>query len=356
VRTRRSLAVSLFVAVALLWLVAVTGTAAAADTGSAAPIPAVSIAGSGLTVHIAGANERHATGHIVLTNNGASAVTVTASAYFDGGPAEVTLGQPDVTSTSIPPQQSALIEVDFSLPKLSDIAGQLAISAQGGTTAVTPITISRSPTPDELWIVVAAAAGVAILVLVVGILLALVGGAGLSTQVGSGPSWSFSSSGAQNIAALGALLTTTLAASGFLSTVLPGVSTGDFVALSLLAAGAVAVAPLMMFNRPTAWRFALAAAFTMFGAAIEVGVFAQMVLYSIGNGPQRWFILAVLAGSGLVLLAYAEETIRNVVTKKPPSASTHIPPKNRHDVATAAAAAPTQPVHADKPNLLVNLL
>jgi hypothetical protein len=353
VRRRRTLAAGLFLAVAILWLIAFTGTAAAAGNGSTAattpPTPAVSIAGSGLTVHIAGADNRQATGHIVLTNNGASAVTISVTAYFDGGAAKVTLGQNDAT---IPAQQGALVEVDFTLPKLSDVSGQLVVAAQGGTTAVTPITISRSPTSDELWIVITVAAGIAVLVLALGLLLA---SAGLNKAVGSGPSWSFSSSGAQNLTALGAVLTTALAASGFLTTVLPGVNVGDFVALSLLAGGAVALAPLTMFNQPTAWRFALAAAITMFGAAVELGVFAQMVLYSIGDGPQRWFVLIFVVVSGLVLLVYAEETIRNVVRDHPPTASTHTPPKSRRDTA-AAPGALAAPVSADKPHLLVNLL
>jgi len=313
---RRSVALVLSLAFAAVVLAALPAGAAVAATDT----PAVAIAGTGVTLHLEGGTEKHATGSVTVSNDSASPVTVTVTGWFPNGDTVSSSG-----NQTVPAHSTQALSFAFDLPKVSDTNGQLAVSATDGATAFTPLTVSRTPTVDEVWIVIGIGGVLGFLALLVGLMC---GGGQLVKKVGAGAQWSFTSSWAQNITSLAAVLTTVLAASGFLSSVLQGIDTADFVGLNLLAAGAVAVAPLVMYNEPKGWRFVIAAAMTTFGAGVVLSTLGVMTLYSVGDNSQRNFVIGLLALAGLVLCAYVEETMRSTLSGTPQPA-THTPRKSR---------------------------
>ena len=306
-----SRAIRVVVLVVGLFLVLPAVAAAAADP------PAVSIAGSGVTVHVSGIHNRHVTGSVVVANDNDTPATLTVQAVFnDGTPVPIPAGKP------VGAHSASVIKLDFTIPTASDVGGQLAVTVSNGATAFTPLTVTRSPSPDEIWLVIGIALGL-------GFIAPLAGSTddkqSFSAVLGTNAKWSFSGSWAQNVTSVTAILTTILSASGFLSSTLPGVDLADFIGLSLLSAGAVTIAPLIIVNKLTGMRFMLAAWVTSYAVFQSLATIWLMVQFSIGDGPQRTFVMKLVVLVALVLFAYIATTTRSTLAQRPkPSPGHHV--------------------------------
>ena len=344
------LAALLLASLWLLWLLC-PAAPAAAD-----PAPRVIIAGD-VTGYVSGAAQRLVTGRVLLVDDLAVPATLRLTAVFPDGDAAVTAD--GRRTVSLAAHTSRSVAVAFVLPSVTDVSGRLAADVVGDRVAVAAISVVRSPTGADLWLAVGAAAAAAALLVAAAVLfLRRPDSVGFGGIVGAGSQWSFTSSWAQNVTALGAVLTTLFAASGFLATELPGVSTGGFVGLSLVSFGAVATAPLVLYNQPRAWRFVIAAGITVFGAAVELATLLLIVMYSAADTLQRDFLLALLAVAGLALAVYTEETMRSVLSRDTwPLPANHTPLRGRPPGADVHAGRPPAATGVEaKARHLVNLL
>jgi len=162
----------------------------------------------------------------------------------------------------------------------------------------------------------------------------------LGSEIDPVQTWTFSGSWASNITALGAILGTVLAATGFLTDVIPGISTGMFVAMSLLFGFLVLVAPVIftaMYNRagkPSYVGLLTAATFTLWAAIGELASAAQLTARAgLSSSLQLvpWIVVILLI---VVLGAYTRTSIVQVLHRKSKAAS-----KARATAAAKAKAA-----------------
>lgn len=127
---------------------------------------------------------------------------------------------------------------------------------------------------------------------------------------------------ASSLTALGAALGTVLAATGFLTDVVAGLSTGMFAAMSLLFGFLVLLGPVLytaFHNRdgePTYVRLLIAAGLTVWAAIGELITAAQLVSRAgLGQGAQvvPWIVATVAT---LLLGAYTRTSIAQVLRRK----------------------------------------
>ncbi len=138
----------------------------------------------------------------------------------------------------------------------------------------------------------------------------------LIPTLSEGPTWSFRDSWASNLTALGAILGTVLAASGFLADVMPGLSTGTFVGFSLVFAFLLVVAPLVFTlcspkaGDDTTVELFLAGAIVL---RAVIGELLTVVELLRRGGVPTWVGWVAFAGSIAVLGFYTRASVAQVI-------------------------------------------
>lgn len=200
---------------------------------------------------------------LAVANSGTDAENVKAGLLFDGeapilacaatvlddssAPAASPCGDDvegrDSATFSVPANQVVRVEASFDTDGRRLPAEPLVqVSADGALPALATLELRRTLSEPWLWvpIVVAVVAGIVCLFLIA------TGFEHKDTSlIYTESSWTFGGSWATSVTALAGLLGTVLAATGFLSDILPGVSTGRFSGFVLLFTGAALLSPIV---------------------------------------------------------------------------------------------------------------
>jgi hypothetical protein len=207
--------------------------------------------------------------------------------------------------------------------------------------AAASFTLQRHLDGAELWL--AGAAAIVGFVAVGGLLVFLLSRADadgekrvgwVTDPIVAGPTWSFRDSWLTSITGIGALVTSILAASGFLDEVLPGTSTARLVGLSLLAAGFVVFAPIIYtaFSRwtpiagadgkPNLVSVATGGGLVLAVAVVVAGVYMQLTIIGImidaadlAEGG-KYIMLFVVFAAAVIVMVYAVRSTRGAVKER----------------------------------------
>jgi MFS family permease len=149
--------------------------------------------------------------------------------------------------------------------------------------------------------------------------------------------WSFSGSWATTVTALGAVLATVLAASGFLEDVVPGVDVTRFIALNIVFGGAVIIAPVFYLATSRArlcddnTRLSVngtlgglsgAVLLTVIGVYGQLGTLGLLVNVSDVGGQTHGYLYGALGATAVIVGCYAFVTMDQLSKNpKPPTPS-----------------------------------
>jgi hypothetical protein len=134
--------------------------------------------------------------------------------------------------------------------------------------------------------------------------------------------WTFNGSWASTLTALGAILGTVLAASGFLTDVVPGLSSGMFLAMNLFFAFLALVAPVIYSAlhdheaKPTYGGLLAAGIFTLWAAIGQLAAAAQLITRSGLSSSAQYLPWVVVAVMVIVLAAYTRTSLALVLDSK----------------------------------------
>jgi hypothetical protein len=279
-----------------------------------------------------------ANGDLLITNQGTSAATgLSVSGVFrDGTSVDLTATTPEGEAvTDLAVNGDLVIGVSFAWTADNSDSGTFVV--KDGNASGPPLTIPfivREIVPGSVfgWAALLAAVAAVVLSLVTYASLKLPPPdqqnrrrPPLSRVVYPVGSWTFSGSWASSLTAVGAILGTVIAASGFLSDVLPGLAiglfAGVFIGYGLVAAlaGVVYVASHNATGKPTYLALMLAAGVTLWAVVGEL--FTLALLVARGGLPQPWIWFAALVVLTTLLL-YDRRSILQVLLapeKPPPS-------------------------------------
>ncbi len=277
-----------------------------------------------------------ANGSLLVSNQGtAPAEQISVTGFYTDGTSVPLIARTDSGGPSIAlqPNETVLIHISFLWnPEHSD-NGWLAISddTRSGPPATVPFQI-RELVPGWVFVRVLlfSLLGALLVCLVVNRILQVFPPANVtsitwSSTIYPGSTWTFKDSWASNLTALGAIVGTALAASGFLSDVLPGLSTGMFVGYGLVYGSLVLLAPVIYTalydkeGKPTYGGVLVAGGLTVWATIGELITVAQLV--ARGGLPSTWGYVAVIAGVILfaVMVAYMRASIAPLLKSPAPA-------------------------------------
>ena len=250
--------------------VLLVGAPVTAQTEPAKPAPKLAFAGHAKPVLRLVDGDDHASTTVVLSNTGnADATGVIFRLLDDDSAAIEACAVEDVTATGVAPASkscptttvepitveaggSKRLALTFRVEQPAqtrDPLLQAQSSAAGVASAVAETTMSRELSDRRLWLPLVAALVAGVVFLLLGIPATKEGRKAKKKQwkseIYTAAAWKFGDSWATNIAALGGILGTVLAATGFFGEVLPGVSPGRFTGFSLVFSGLALMAPIV---------------------------------------------------------------------------------------------------------------
>ena len=224
--------------------------------------------------------------------------------------------------------------------------GTLVFKTDDAPGAMARFSVTADFTQAQLWVPIWISIAGFVLAAAVG-LIAAHGRWGKEVHVAS--SWSFKDSWITNVSTLGTVLTTVLAATGFLDAVIPGMATGELVGLSLFFAALVLVAPIMysatskwtweqephgnkmLVVRGRCWGVAVAAASTVSGVVGQLATIGLINQAAGGSTGPTTFVFGCLGAAAVALLSYEGVFIRGV-TAQPPTEVPDQPAFMRQDI------------------------
>lgn len=151
-----------------------------------------------------------------------------------------------------------------------------------------------------------------------------------TAKIFTAAAWSFSGSWATSVAALGGLLGTVLAATGFFTEVFPGVSAGRFTGFSIVFGALAVLAPIaytalgrrdetLSISVGTVAGLLVASAVTIAAIGGQVTALALLVQMSDASSTfRRLCLIGLAAGMGLVIV-YAARSARWLSLQCPPT-------------------------------------
>lgn len=283
-----------------------------------------------------------AVGTILISNQGTlEATDIAVSGLFANGDdftPTLTVGGEKVAQFSLDPNEDMAVRITFEWSHEDSDTGQLVVKGSTESAATTasfpPTTVPfqiREILPASVFEHVIVWSLVIALVVMLATVLILRSGAGrpknaprpkLGDRIAPQKTWTFSGSWASSITALGAILGTVLAATGFLTDVVPGLSIGMFAAISLLFGFLVLLGPVvyMAFHdrdgEPTYIGLLLAAGLTVWAAIGELITSAQLVARA-GLAPDAQVVPWIVVIVGILLLgAYTRTSIAQVLRRR----------------------------------------
>jgi len=221
-------------------------------------------------------------------------------------------------------------------------AGTLVVHGDPGVDpTTTAFTLQRHFDGLELWLAgFAALFGFVLAGAVLVLLLSLDDGQGskrfrwVTDPIMAGPTWSFRDSWLTSITGIGALVTSILAASGFLDEVLPGTSTARLVGLSLLAAGFVVFAPIIstafsswtpidggdgktkLVSVATGGGLVFAVAVVVAGVYMQLTIIGIMVDAADLAEGGKYALLSVIFAAAVIVMLYAVRSTLGAVEER----------------------------------------
>jgi hypothetical protein len=225
-----------------------------------------------------------------------------------------------------------------------------------GALSLTQIASSSAPQGISLWIPPASGAIAAVLVAVIGAVLAFNASVDkakgfrewLKSTVDAGPAWSVSDSWLTNISGVGGILGAAVSSSGSLVT--PDTATA-LTLLFLIFSGTAAFAPLtyvalatqpssdtsIVSTNTSAWGFLSAAIVTMTAAMGELATLSLLVCQISSSATGKILLVAFLVIAAFLIAIYAVKTIKMFAASQPAT--------------TKADAAHADAAHADAAQL-----
>lgn len=342
--------------VLILGVVALLGFAAPARAAGDSPLSvaqtsvSMQVVRNGLFATRATSNQ--ATGSLLVSNTGATDLSgVKITAYYSDGvkiaDTNFWYGSPGATRDSavsafgVSANGSVPISLHFTWTMMNMAAGWLVVTDTTGHNG--PVTVPfqvEEVVPGAVLRAVAEWAGLVAVIVVVIVALTL----RLQRKprkITEGPTWSFHDSWATNLTALGAVLATILAASGFLSDVLPGVSTGTFLGFSLLYGLLILIAPVVFqalslwSGEPNYWGLLVAGGIVLWATMGELAT--AVILVNQGWLP-GWGVWTIFVAGAAALACYVRASILPVIAPAPP-ATVDVGAAATSAAATAAAMA-----------------
>lgn len=280
-----------------------------------------------------------ASGSLLISNQGtATAAGIQVSGiYSNGAKFEPTATSEDGALASLEVDDHLVILLSFSWNSDLPDTGTFVVESQNGPPLTVPFGVRQTTAGSVFgWAAFWSALAAIILTVVAYATLevpdfdtpAKVARPPVSRPIFPAASWSFTGSLASSLTAVGAILGLFLAASGFLSEVLPGLSTGVFVAanigfLLVIALAAVAYkASHDGLGRPTYLALLIATGVTLWAVIGELVALA--VLVGRGGLPAPWIWIA--GGVIIVLLALFVRSSTLEVLRAPQPVKESSPP------------------------------
>jgi hypothetical protein len=267
-----------------------------------------------------------AVGSIVIVNQGNAVATgIAVLGVYNDGTQFAVAASSGGDDLAVDPNGHLEIGLSFDWDSHKPEAGTFVIEDESG--AGVPLTVPFTVREVVGGMVFAWAAfwsAFAALILIIISYIAVrkpgVGIPGLWDPVYPAASWSFSGSLASSLTAVGAILGTLVAASGFLGEVLPGLATGLFLGVNigyLLVIALAGVAYKAAWKKANATYFALlfAASLTLWAVIGEITTLAQLV--ARGGLPSPWIVIAAIP-IFVVLGLYSRASLLEVVLAEKP--------------------------------------
>jgi hypothetical protein len=293
-------------------------------------VPSLSLLGDD-PVHFV-VEDEVATADLLIKNAGSDADSTRIRLFLEDGK-EVSAA-PEAVAIDAGTVEPVSVEVDVSKQDLSN--GQLVID--DADTDDEPASVSFGVTWGESWRLWALILGALVLAFLTALLIYSVRSAGqqdrysLKKLLKETASWSFGDSFASTITLAGGTLGTVLAATDWLSDIAPQFPSEEFLGLNLLFVALALLAPIAYtaFQKEeqeagkdvvygTYGGLIFAAILTLWAVFGEIGTLG-VLLWSTGWGfVARIILMVLLAGSVLLMIRYAWNTIRNISNEASPA-------------------------------------
>ncbi len=271
-----------------------------------------------------------AVGHVLLTNAGEQpANDIHLSGYSPDGTVSIVWGTDPTTTAgqtiNVPANEPSQQALSFTWDETDATAGWVVLRPSSGPPVTVPFRVVDAISAQALAGVLVLAAIIAFFIML-GVRPTFTHDERISkNQLSKRATWSFQDSWATNIVALGAFLATVLDASGFLSEVVPGRSTGVFTGFSLLYLSVIAVAGLVYQamckdDKPTYRGLMVAGWLVMLAVIGEVAT--GLILVARGATGQ-WLALGAFVVVCIILFAYSRTSFKlaqNGSRSTPPAA------------------------------------
>lgn len=313
-------------------------TALAQSTPSPAPSPSVSVAATSipLTVKKNGIFDTRSTtgnaiGSVLVTWSGSDQASIAVAGYYSDGSLATISYRSGPTASPFPSPSPTLPPVPVSSASPEPIGVSAEWSSKDTTGGSLVLTDQAHPGPPIIVpfeVTELVPVGVLARVLlwsgvIAGILVFLVfltlANKKPKRVLPVGPTWTFSQSWATNLTAVVPILGTVLAASGFFSSVLPGLSIGMFIGFNLFYGALVLIAPVVFqmcsWGGQSTYPGLLAAAGIILWALVGEFWTATVLLWRGGMPLSYGWFLVVGIG---VLFVYTRASTAQVVSPPPP--------------------------------------
>jgi hypothetical protein len=281
--------------------------------------------------------------HLAITNTSKTNLVIIPAVVLDHCGTGATA---EPASLTMPPSTSQPQEFTLHFPTgCAGSSGTLMLTTSDGQVITARFSATRDFTDEQLWwpVIAALVAGAAFF-----IFASRMARSGLKEEVHVASSWSFKDSWVTNVSAFGGVLTTVLAASGLLQSIVPGLSTGRLVGLSLVFAAAVLAAPLIFsafskwtYQSPSAtaadpqqelvvkgsgWGVVLASTATVAGVTGQLATLWLLTIVAEGSREPKIFIYVCLSLAAALVVGYGLRFVAGATTQ-PPSGTTVVVPQ-----------------------------
>lgn len=316
----------LLVIAAVGYIILGNSMARAAEDTPKAPKLAIANPDETIEVDTGSVTGRTATGRLLLVNTGdAPATGLTYSAWVDGHLLKVS-GDDLPSELSEHDVHPAIFTVTAS-EALTASSGRFIIESAGAGPVLGTLTFDRAVGDGAVWVVLGVAALFTIVTVawIVARLKSLAHGLGKKLHLEKG--WKFSENWASTLVAVGALLATVLAASDIFDAYLFGVQKHTFIGLSLLFAGFVAAAPMVLMalarnesgtSVHTVRSLLAGSSATLMAVYGQLATIALVVWAADPELPEQIFLYGLLAVAAIFVAFYAKTTVTVMADTPPP--------------------------------------
>lgn len=263
---------------------------------------------------------------LVITTTSAETLNITPWVVLDHGSSDCGGNSVSLrpTQPAVEPKGSKAQAFQVSFPQgCAERSGTLILTEPSGHSTTVRFSAAREFSDEQLWFPIYAA-GIAGLLF--GVVAWLCGLGGLTQEVHAGSSWSFKDSWVTNIAAIGGVLTTVLAATGFLESIIPGMATGRLLGLNIIFTATILASPLVysafsswktgpageLAAKGVGWGVVAASTVTVIGVVGQLGTLWLLNSVADGDNGVRNFIFICLVAAALLVIVYGARFVYGI--------------------------------------------